>query len=395
MLSIGVSSGAFYPHLATENAPLRAAQLGFDSIELMLQTTGEYAAGFLDDVHQRATDHGLTVSGYHLFHALHPLFSDYQRRTDEAIDLVRRTAERASKHGVPTLVWHGATKAEGSAPDGWTRFVAMTERLAGICASAGITLAIENVSWCILSQVRDVIKLNEALKTMPHARSVGFTFDSFQALESGANPFMMLAAMDGRLANVHLSDASAHGLRHLLPGQGEIPWSALIKAIATTGFAGPMNIEAALRSAEDVDQVRALLLPIIDRSVTNDDPCSEALPAGVAEGIALFNRGEYYACHEVIEHEWHAERRPIRRLYQGILQIGVGLHHARGGNYSGAILLLTDGIAKVSEFLPVCQGVSTGNLVADARRCLEAINVLGPDRLDAFEWSLAPVIERL
>src|SRR3712207_9457080 len=67
-----------------------------------------------------------------------------------------------------------------------------------------------------------------------------------------------------------------------------------------------------------------------------------APPPGVLEGTRLFNAREFYACHETIEHEWHAERRPIRRLYQGILQIGVGFYHALGGNHRGALLLRSE-----------------------------------------------------
>ena len=152
-------------------------------------------------------------------------------------------------------------------------------------------------------------------------------------------------------------------------------------------------IEAPLATRAEIDQVRAILEPMIAGSLPTTDPCSEPLPAGLIEGVRLFNAGEYYECHEVIEHEWHAEHRPVRRLYQGILQIGVGLHHARGGNLAGAILLLTDGIAKVSEFLPVCQSVPTSKLALDATRCLEHVQALGPDKLDEFDWSLAPVID--
>ena len=124
-----------------------------------------------------------------------------------------------------------------------------------------------------------------------------------------------------------------------------------------------------------------------------DDPCAESLPEGVRAGIALFNEGRYYEAHEEIEHEWHAERRPIRLLYQGILQIGVGLHHARGGNHRGAILLLGDGIAKVSRFLPECQGVQIGPLVLAAQHCLDQVIELGPDRLSEFDWGQVPGIE--
>jgi len=79
----------------------------------------------------------------------------------------------------------------------------------------------------------------------------------------------------------------------------------------------------------------------------------------VLEGIRLFNEGLYYECHEEIEHEWHAETGPIRDLYQGILQIGVGFHHASNGNLRGARLLLTDGLDKLGRFLPACMGIDT------------------------------------
>ena len=72
----------------------------------------------------------------------------------------------------------------------------------------------------------------------------------------------------------------------------------------------------------------------------------------VRQGIALFNERRFYEQHEVIEHEWHAERGPIRRLYQGILQVGVGFYHALNGNQKGAVLLLTDGVEKLSAAVP-------------------------------------------
>ena len=92
-----------------------------------------------------------------------------------------------------------------------------------------------------------------------------------------------------------------------------------------------------------------------------------APPARVLEGIRLFNDGEYYECHEVIEHEWHAETRPIRRLYQGILQIGVGFLHIKRGNHTGALLLLNDGIEKTSEFTPACWASTPGGWQPKAR----------------------------
>jgi predicted metal-dependent hydrolase len=140
-----------------------------------------------------------------------------------------------------------------------------------------------------------------------------------------------------------------------------------------------------------LDTARRYLDPLLrDILVENRSPCDGTPPPGLLEGIRLFNDGDYYECHEAIEHEWHAESRPIRRLYQGILQIGVGLLHTRRGNYTGALLLLADGIAKTSEFTPDCLGIDTGLLAAESQAVLERLRELGPDRLHEFDFDSAP-----
>jgi predicted metal-dependent hydrolase len=166
----------------------------------------------------------------------------------------------------------------------------------------------------------------------------------------------------------------------------------LIRAIAATGYAEPMMIEGPVRNDETLGRIRSRLEPIITAVAREGDPCDGPPPDGVLEGIRLFNAREFYEAHETLEHEWHAERRPIRRLYQGILQIGVGFHHARGGNHKGAVLLLTDGIEKVSGFLPGCQGVDTARLARESQACLDQILALGPEGLDRFEWDRAPFV---
>ena len=80
-------------------------------------------------------------------------------------------------------------------------------------------------------------------------------------------------------------------------------------------------------------------------------------PAALRAGIEQFNRGEYFECHETLEALWLAEPTPLRRLYQGILQVGVALHHLRAGNYRGASGLLARGIGYLEPFAPCCLGV--------------------------------------
>jgi hypothetical protein len=120
--------------------------------------------------------------------------------------------------------------------------------------------------------------------------------------------------------------------------------------------------------------------------------CADPPPEGLLRGIELFNAGAYYECHEELEAIWHAERGPIRYLYQGILQVGVGFHHWRRGNFRGATLLLRDGIDKVSRYPAMCMKVDAARLTTDARRCSDELQSLGPERMGEFDWSHVPTI---
>jgi predicted metal-dependent hydrolase len=124
-------------------------------------------------------------------------------------------------------------------------------------------------------------------------------------------------------------------------------------------------------------------------SPSHDDPP----PAELLLGIAQFNHGEYYECHETLEALWLAEPTPLRRLYQGILQVGVGLHHLRAGNYRGASGLLARGRGHLEAFAPRCLGVDVASLLVATRRCEVELAALGPTRIAEFDWRLAPRIE--
>jgi predicted metal-dependent hydrolase len=120
--------------------------------------------------------------------------------------------------------------------------------------------------------------------------------------------------------------------------------------------------------------------------------CEEPPPALLLEGIAQFNRGEYFEQHETLERLWRAEPRDVRRLYQGILQVGVAFHHLRRRNHHGTVYMLTRGPRYLAPFAPRCQGVDVAALIAAAHAALAEVERLGPDRLGEFDWRLAPVV---
>lgn len=390
-LRLGLSSGALYPRTLTEDAPAIAGAWGARDLELMLQTYGEYDPAFIATVERNARAAGVRVHSLHT-NLFHPVLNPYPRRVEEGRKLFGQAVEAAHRLGAKAIVWHGANRQEAEEPEGWARFLELASDFAQMCHEAGVALALENVSWCVLASVRDVTAFAKEVPNLAPPGSLGFVFDPFQASEAGANHFMLLAAMSGKLVDVHLSDYR-EGVRHLPPGNGDLPWSALLRAVKNAGYAGPLMIEGPLRRREAFEEARDLLQPLLDDLARSDDlDAMTEPPAGIREGIRLFNEGRYYEAHEEIEHEWHAEPRPIRRLYQGILQIGVGFHHARNGNHRGAVLLLTDGIAKTAPFAPACLGLDLARLLAETQPILDAIIAAGPAKLREVDLSHLPAI---
>jgi len=120
--------------------------------------------------------------------------------------------------------------------------------------------------------------------------------------------------------------------------------------------------------------------------------CDDPPPPALLEAIAQFNRGEFFEQHETLELLWRAERRDIRFLYQGILQIGVAFHHLRKLNHHGTVYMLTRGPRYLAPFAPRCQRVDVQRLLDDAAVARREVERLGPTRLDEFDWRLAPQV---
>jgi len=127
----------------------------------------------------------------------------------------------------------------------------------------------------------------------------------------------------------------------------------------------------------------------------DEDPrarCDEAPPEALIRGIEQFNAGEFFEQHETLELLWRDTRAPIRGLYHGILQIGVGFHHWRNGNHHGASVLLEEGIARLALFAPTCQGVDVAALIRDATAARDELLRLGPEGMNTFDLTRAPKV---
>ncbi len=256
-LIVGLSSGALYPNVMTEDALTIAADLGFCVVELSLQTVGEYHPLFLAEIQKRASDLGLTVYALHIHTRHYHFWSDYRRRRDEAAALFAEAVHMAASLGARCIDWHGLTQAEIKAGVTVETFLDTAAALGERAASAGVVLSLENVSWCWMRGAAEIARVRQA------GAPVGFTFDPFQAADAQSDPLAIVGAMGDRVTNVHASDY-APGRRHLPVSEGNLDWHALLSVLRATGYGGPLILEAPQTGGESFIMQRRYLEGIRD-----------------------------------------------------------------------------------------------------------------------------------
>lgn len=245
---IGVSTAAFYPAYLTEDALTAAAELGFPVAEVFLQSREEYTPDFGRMLDQRRRAFGMRVHSLHLHNDFFELWSPYPRMLDEARERFQHTLDIAARLEAQALTWHGIRFGFNN-PAFVARFLDCVAWAAKQARATGVTLCIENVSWCYL-------RTPEQVQTFSNLGiPVGFTFDTFQAGESHIDLTAMIHAMGARLTTVHCADYDPAGPRHLPLGEGKLDWLAILHALDTVGYSGPLIIE--LAGVENLNTLRA------------------------------------------------------------------------------------------------------------------------------------------
>jgi predicted metal-dependent hydrolase len=117
-------------------------------------------------------------------------------------------------------------------------------------------------------------------------------------------------------------------------------------------------------------------------------PCNEPLHPQAAEGLRLFNAGEYFEAHEALEDAWNAEKGKVRDLYRGILQIAVVYLHITRRNYNGAIKVYARSQKWIKDWPDICKGIQVEELRRDAEAAINEVRRLGIERMADFDHSL-------
>lgn len=89
-------------------------------------------------------------------------------------------------------------------------------------------------------------------------------------------------------------------------------------------------------------------------------------------GIELFNDGEFFEAHEVLEDLWRTQGEPERQFTQAIIQIAVGIYHLKRDNFVGASKLFKRALRRLELFIGICQGVDSERMRQVTQELLKA-----------------------
>lgn len=115
---------------------------------------------------------------------------------------------------------------------------------------------------------------------------------------------------------------------------------------------------------------------------------TQFIPDEFWQGVAQFNSGDYYTCHDTLEALWMDATEPQKTFYQGILQIAVGLYHLSNHNWRGAVILLGEGTNRLGYYQPDYAEINVEQLIAESRELLVALQGAGAERVGEFAESI-------
>jgi predicted metal-dependent hydrolase len=98
----------------------------------------------------------------------------------------------------------------------------------------------------------------------------------------------------------------------------------------------------------------------------------------LAEGLRLYDAGEFFTAHEAWEGVWLDSPEPEKTFLQGLIQVTAAFHHLQCDNRLGTTLLLQAALGRLDRYPEFFGGISVGLLRSDIRERLRMIETGGP-----------------
>jgi uncharacterized protein len=102
----------------------------------------------------------------------------------------------------------------------------------------------------------------------------------------------------------------------------------------------------------------------------------------LAEGLRLYEAGEFFTAHEAWESVWLGLPEPEKTFLQGLIQVTAAFHHLQHENPLGTTLLLQAALRRLDRYPESFGGISVALLCHDIRERLQRLEAgEGPSQL--------------
>jgi predicted metal-dependent hydrolase len=91
------------------------------------------------------------------------------------------------------------------------------------------------------------------------------------------------------------------------------------------------------------------------------------------KGISLFNEGQFFEAHEMLEDLWRAAAPNEKQFLQGLTQLAVAFHHHSTGNLVGCQSVMTRAVRNLSAYPEGLLNLRTREILDAVTPCLRAL----------------------
>lgn len=250
-MNIGISTGCLYPML-TEECISVLTEEGFNLFEIFFNTFSELEDDYIDKIKYILDSHNAKVISVHPFtsgYESYLLFSNYERRFIDGVNLYERYFHTAKRLGADKVILHGLrSDFKSSLTDStyFERFRILSQR----AKQYGVELLQENVNLFRSNSPEFIKNMSKAIPD-----SAKFVFDIKQALKAEISPYEMIDAMGKRLRHIHINDFSSDN-KCVLPGKGCFDFEGFFNCINSVGYDGDIIIEVYRFSFDKIPELR-------------------------------------------------------------------------------------------------------------------------------------------
>jgi uncharacterized protein len=98
----------------------------------------------------------------------------------------------------------------------------------------------------------------------------------------------------------------------------------------------------------------------------------------LAEGLRLYDAGEFFIAHEAWESVWLGLPEPEKTFLQGLIQVTAAFHHLQRNNRLGTTLVLQAALRRLNRYPSSFGGISVSLLCRDIRERLRRLEAGEP-----------------